>query len=341
MKIFFCVLVLLIIPLEFFSYYEIYDYLFMKPKNYLEYNSNSSGEFGIEFYSIKKYPLMDSNELLSSVWSQQRDLIGGQMVVESSNYTHAISSSKAVGLLQLKPQTAEDLYVYNLFDPYDNLKGALEYHGYLRRLFNNERLQIIAYHDGPTAVMAGRTSENGEKYYEKVKGAQNNYQNRKIYSPYFVGGRFLYSKEDEINTELMGGLAYRKYEIYGGLSFKTPPIQDQIQDQSFSFDSLEIDYNYSFLYSPRTHFGLGFEGEILPTDLLLRIGLPWQNFILKGPNNPEIIYKHSLNNNWTTKLMINEEILLISGYFSIDFLDLYLGYNIFEHSINLGFRISF
>jgi hypothetical protein len=185
--------------------------------------------------------------------------------------------------------------------------------------------------------MAGRISENGEKYYEKVKNAQMNYQNRKIYSPYFFGGRFFYSKEDEIYAELMGGLAYRKYEIYGGLSLKTPSIRDQ----SFSFNSLEIDYNYSFLYSPRTHFGLGFEGEILPTDLLLRIGLPWQNFILKGPNNPEIIYKHSLNNNWTTKLKINEEILLISTYFSIDFLDLYLGYDIFEHSINLGFRTSF
>ena len=309
----------------------------MKPNTYFEYNSNSTGEFGVEFYTINKYPIMDSNKLLESVWSQPRTLIGGQMVVESSNYTHAISSSKAMGLLQLKNPTGVDLHVYNLFDPYDNLKGALEYHGYLRRLFDDERLQIIAYHDGPTAVMSGRVSSAGEAYYEKVKRAQLNYSNTKIYSPYFIGGRVSYFPEDKISTEFKGGFAYRKVEIYGNVGLEFP------LEQILELDSIDIqtDYGYSFLYVPRTNVGFGIEGKTVPEDVVLRIGLPWQNFILKGPENPELIYKHELTNNWTSKVLINSDNLLLSSYFSIYNLDLFVGYEVYETSINLGFRLAF
>ncbi|KUK15792.1 MAG: Lytic transglycosylase catalytic [Petrotoga mobilis] len=312
----------------------------MKPNTYFEFNSNSTGEFGVEFYSINKYAIMDSNKLLESVWSQPRTLIGGQMMVESSNYTHAISSSKAMGLLQLKNLTGLDLHVYNLFDPYDNLKGALEYHGYLRRLFNDERLQIIAYHDGPTAVMAGKVSTAGEAYYEKVKRAQQNYSNTKIYSPYFVGGRLSYYSEDEedkISTKFNAGFAYRKFEVYGnvGLEFPLKRIEE------FDFIDIQTDYGYTFLYVPRTNIGIGVEGKTVPEDLILRIGLPWQNFILKGPKNPELIYKHELTNNWTSKILINTDNLLLSSYFSIYNLDLFVGYEVYESSINLGFRLAF
>ncbi|PNR90836.1 MULTISPECIES: lytic transglycosylase domain-containing protein [unclassified Petrotoga] len=340
MKGFVWLAIFILLPILYFSYYEVYDYFFMKQNTYFEYNSNSNGEFGIEFYSINKYPIMDSNELLESVWSQPRTLIGGQMMVESSNYTHAISSSKAMGLLQLKNPTGVDLHVYNLFDPYDNLKGALEYHGYLRRLFNDERLQIIAYHDGPTAVMAGKVSSAGEAYYEKVKRAQQNYSNTKIYSPYFIGGGVAYlpeGEEDKISTEFKVGVAYRKFEIYGnvGLEFTIEQIQES------DFTNIKTDYGYSFLYVPRTNFGFGIEGKTIPEDLVLRVGLPWQNFILKGPENPELIYKHELTDNWTSKILINADTLLLSSYFSIYNLDLFVGYEAYEASINLGFRLAF
>ncbi|ABX32076.1 Lytic transglycosylase catalytic [Petrotoga mobilis SJ95] len=340
MKSFVLLAIFIFLPILFFSYYEVYDYFFMKPNTYFEYNSNSNGEFGIEFYSINKYPIMDSNKLLESVWSQPRTLIGGQMVVESSNYTHAISSSKAMGLLQLKNPTGVDLHVYNLFDPYDNLKGALEYHGYLRRLFDDERLQIIAYHDGPTAVMAGKVSPGGEAYYEKVKRAQQNYSNSKIYSPYFIGGRVFYfpeGEEDRINTDFEAGLAYRKFEIYGNVGLELPLKQIQESD----FTNIKTDYGYTFLYVPRTNFGFGIEGKTVPDDVVFRIGLPWQNFILKGPENPELIYKHELTDNWTTKILINADTLLLSSYFSIYNLDLFMGYEIYQTSINLGFRLAF
>jgi len=340
LKAFVGLAIFIFLPILFFSYYEVYDYLFMKPNTYFEYNSNSTGEFGVEFYTINKYPIMDSNKLLESVWSQPRTLIGGQMVVESSNYTHAISSSKAMGLLQLKNPTGVDLHVYNLFDPYDNLKGALEYHGYLRRLFDDERLQIIAYHDGPTAVMAGKVSPAGETYYERVKRAQRNYSNTKIYSPYFVGGRVSYYSEDEedkISTEFKGGFAYRKVEIYGNVGLELP--LEQIQE--FDFRDIQTNYGYTFLYVPRTNLGFGIEGKTVPEDLVLRIGLPWQNFILKGPKNPELIYKHELTNNWTSKILIHTDNLLLSSYFSIYNLDLFVGYEVYESSINLGFRLAF
>jgi len=332
-------MIFIFLPVFFFSYYDVYDYLFMKPNTYFEYNSNSIGEFGIELYSINKYPIMDSNNLLESAWSQPRTLIGGQIMVESSNYTHAISSSKAMGLLQLKNPTGVDLHVYNLFDPYDNLKGALEYHGYLRRLFNDERLQIIAYHDGPTAVMAGKVSPGGEAYYDKVKRAQQNYSNTKIYSPYFVGSKVSYYKEpeEELSMEFKAGIAYRKVEIYGNVDLGV--ILNQKEELDFT--AIKLDYGYAFLYVPRTNFGFGVEGKTVPEDIVLRIGLPWQNFILKGPKNPELMYKHELTDNLTLKLLVDSNNLLISSYYSIYNLDLFVGYEVYKNSVNLGFRLAF
>lgn len=318
-----------------FSFYEMYDYFFMKPGNYFEYNSSSNGDFGLEFYTVKKYPLMDSNTLLESVWSQPRSLIGGQMIVESGNYTHAISSSKAMGLLQMKNLTAVDLYVYNLFDPYDNLKGALEYHGYLRRMFNDERLQLIAYHDGPTSVMAGNISISGERYYEKVKEAQKNYTNRKIYSPYFLGGRISYDDDKIIDGEFKAGLAYRKLELYGDISVNLN-FSENTQDDNFG-----IDYNYTILYVPRTNVGFGIGGDPIPNKLVFRLGFPWQNFVITAFDEPSITYKHKLNEYFTSKITLNNDNLLFSGYFSIYNIDLFLGYEVFHQALNLGFRLFF
>ena len=67
---------------------------------------------------------MDSNKLLESVWSQPRSLIGGQMAVESSYYTYAISSSQAMGLLQLKI-LLQQMFMFTTYLIHDdNLKGA-------------------------------------------------------------------------------------------------------------------------------------------------------------------------------------------------------------------------
>ncbi len=94
----------------------MYDYLFMKPGTHFEYNANHLGEMGgFEIYTVYKYPLMDSNKLLESVWSQPRSLIGGQMAVESSYYTHAISSSQAMGLLQLKKILLQQMFMFTTY----------------------------------------------------------------------------------------------------------------------------------------------------------------------------------------------------------------------------------
>lgn len=323
------------IVVHIFSFYDMYDYFFMKPTTYFEYNVNHLGEMGIEIYSIRKYPLMDSNKLLESVWSQPRSLIGGQMAVESGYYTHAISSSHAMGLLQMKNITATDVYVYNLFDPYDNLKGALEYHGYLRRLFNDEKLQIIAYHDGPTAVMGGVISPGGEAYYQKVKNAQQNYKNTKIYSPYFLKGGVYLDKEHILTSDFAGGLAYRKLELYGGVSLDLDINKLTSSDWNF----LDFGFDYSLLYAPRTYFAFGFSGNPVPNDIIFRIGFPWQNFIVTVFEDPQIIYKHQLTKNFTTKIALSNDKFLLSGYYTISNLDLFVGYEIFNKSVNIGFRV--
>jgi soluble lytic murein transglycosylase-like protein len=81
------------------------------------------------------------------------DLIRAVVAVESGFDPHALSSSGAMGLMQLMPQTAAIYKVEDPWDPYENVRAGSRYLKHLLDRYNNDlRLTLAAYNSGPTTV---------------------------------------------------------------------------------------------------------------------------------------------------------------------------------------------
>ncbi len=82
-----------------------------------------------------------------------RDLLA-QVVVESGGNAKALSSSGAIGLMQIKPIVLKEIKrkKINLFHPWENLWAGEKYLEVLRDRYGYETLyeQLVAYHDGPS-----------------------------------------------------------------------------------------------------------------------------------------------------------------------------------------------
>ena len=74
-------------------------------------------------------------------------------MAESGFDAKAVSSRGACGLMQLMPETAENLGVVDCFDPQENIDAGVRYFQKLKTLFNrNITLALAAYNAGPTRV---------------------------------------------------------------------------------------------------------------------------------------------------------------------------------------------
>ena len=75
------------------------------------------------------------------------------LAAESNFDPHAVSRAGAMGLMQLMPQTAAEMYVSNAFDPRENIFGGVRYLRILTNLFDGDLVKVIAaYTAGPEAV---------------------------------------------------------------------------------------------------------------------------------------------------------------------------------------------
>ena len=80
-------------------------------------------------------------------------LVRAIVKVESAYNPFAVSRKGAMGLMQLMPQTAEDMKVKNSFNPHENIEGGVKYLRYLLdRYEGNLTLALAAYNSGETAV---------------------------------------------------------------------------------------------------------------------------------------------------------------------------------------------
>jgi soluble lytic murein transglycosylase-like protein len=81
------------------------------------------------------------------------NLLLAVMAVES-NYDHrALSEKGAIGLMQLMPATAKDMFVADAWDPAQNIEGGARYLRILANQYAGDPVQALAaYNAGPEAV---------------------------------------------------------------------------------------------------------------------------------------------------------------------------------------------
>lgn len=87
-------------------------------------------------------------------------LVKAVIQVESNYNPWAVSAKGAVGLMQLMPSTAEEMYVDDPYDPVQNIEGGTRYLRVLVNRFDGDLFKVLAaYNAGPDAVV--RCSANG------------------------------------------------------------------------------------------------------------------------------------------------------------------------------------
>jgi soluble lytic murein transglycosylase len=80
-------------------------------------------------------------------------LIKAVIKAESDFDYKAVSPKGAQGLMQLMPETAEELEVRDPFNPEDNIFGGARYLGWLLERFKHDKVMALAaYNAGPAKV---------------------------------------------------------------------------------------------------------------------------------------------------------------------------------------------
>ncbi|HTN53856.1 MAG TPA: transglycosylase SLT domain-containing protein [Anaeromyxobacter sp.] len=89
----------------------------------------------------------------ASKYALPEALLLAVMAVESNFDHRAISEKGAVGLMQLMPDTAREMYVADAYEPSQNIEGGARYLRILANQFQGDLVKTLAaYNAGPDAV---------------------------------------------------------------------------------------------------------------------------------------------------------------------------------------------
>jgi soluble lytic murein transglycosylase-like protein len=122
----------------------------------------------IDWYGTKLYltEFADNISQAAALYHVEPAFVRAIIHAESAFNPLARSRKGAMGLMQLMPNTAQDMGVSNCSDPQQNIHGGVKYLAKLLRIFNgNQSLAAAAYNAGPNAV----NRHNGIPPYEETQ----------------------------------------------------------------------------------------------------------------------------------------------------------------------------
>jgi soluble lytic murein transglycosylase-like protein len=95
----------------------------------------------------------DEIDKAAAIYKIPAELVRAVIQAESAGDTSAVSRVGAVGLMQLMPKTAGQMYVKDAVDPAQNIMGGTRYLRTLANMFDGDMLlTVAAYNAGPDAV---------------------------------------------------------------------------------------------------------------------------------------------------------------------------------------------
>ena len=101
----------------------------------------------------KTYVLEDIFREASEKYGISESMLKALAFTESGFNATEVSSSGAMGMMQLMPVTARALGIEDAFDPYENIMGGAQILAEFKNMFNgDESLMLAAYNAGPNAV---------------------------------------------------------------------------------------------------------------------------------------------------------------------------------------------
>lgn len=122
-------------------------------------NIKSDKRYRLYLRSYSKKPsqyIKDYDGIISQASKRFRvepSLIKAVIRAESAFDHRAVSPKGAQGLMQLMPQTADEMKVEDTFNPEENIFGGTRYLSLMMKRFRNDiRLALAAYNAGPECV---------------------------------------------------------------------------------------------------------------------------------------------------------------------------------------------
>lgn len=144
------------------------------------------------------------------------NLVKAVIKAESDFDPMAISSAGAVGLMQLMPKTAEQLNVFDPFNPEENIEAGVRYLSYLLNSFKGDlKMSLAAYNAGENLVRRHKTIPPIEETRHYIKRVLRYYRDfgvtRKdgIYKVALKNGSIIYTNRPEDYMEYEGYLPER------------------------------------------------------------------------------------------------------------------------------------
>ena len=112
-----------------------------------------AGKKGDRFWEKRSDAPPDEIGRAAALYNVPAELVRAVIWAESAGDAGAISHRGAIGLMQLMPHTAGEMYVQDPVDPAQNIMGGTRYLRWLANQFNGDMiLTLAAYNAGPEAV---------------------------------------------------------------------------------------------------------------------------------------------------------------------------------------------